>query len=245
MSTVTVSRPQRLWQALLDLVYPRQCGGCTRLGTWLCPMCLAQMEPPAVPGWVCATCGRPLLPGPAGAYCPDLCDSGGLAAIQCAGAFAGPLREAIHRLKYERWRVLAPALAALLVATCTATPLPWPDTAGPALVPVPLHRRRARARGFNQAALLAAHLGAAFGWPVRPGLVRVRATPSQVGLSAADRAVNLEAAFAWRGAALPAGPLVLVDDVYTSGATMQACAEALRAAGAPAVYGLAVARTAP
>ncbi|HMA34647.1 MAG TPA: double zinc ribbon domain-containing protein [Chloroflexia bacterium] len=235
--------PARLITALLDLIYPRQCGGCGGLGTWLCPRCLDQMAPPARPGWVCARCARPLLPAPTGLYCPDLCDTGGLTAVLCSGLFAGPLREAIHHLKYSRWRVLAAPLAALLAATCRATPLPWAESVVPWLLPVPLHPRRQRARGFNQAALLAASLAARLGWPLLPGLTRVRFTDSQVGLSAAERAVNLEDAFAWRGAPLPRAPLVLVDDVYTTGVTMSLCAEVLRARGAGPVYGLALART--
>lgn len=234
---------RRLGAALLDLLYPRRCGGCNRVGTWMCDRCLAAIGPPAVPGWCCATCGAALEPAPTGLACPAGCRSGDLTAVLCAGAYAGPLREAIHRFKYERWRVLAPALARFLDATCAAEWTPWPADVTPYLVPVPLHPRRQRDRGFNQAALLARAAGGALQWPVLAGLERVRATPHQVGLTAAERALNLEEAFAWRGKTPPpGGPLVLVDDVYTSGATMRACAEALCAAGGGPVYGLALAR---
>src|SRR5947209_2904755 len=140
----------RLLGALLDLIYPPRCGGCDRLGPWLCPACLDTMLPPPVPGWACVTCGQALLQEGERLYCPARCDGGGLTAVLPAGTFGGPLREAIHRLKYKYWRVLTPSLVALLEATCAATPSPWPHGVRPYLVPVPLHRRRERERGFNQ-----------------------------------------------------------------------------------------------
>ncbi|MDQ2805560.1 MAG: ComF family protein [Chloroflexota bacterium] len=242
MPPVAPSVAARLWTRLLDLVYPRRCGGCDRLGAWLCADCLAALQPPALPGWICPVCDGPLVAGPGGAGCPLGCDSGGLLGVLAAGAYADPLSAAIKRLKYQNWQVLAVPLAGLLAATCAASPAPWAN-AVPQLVAVPLHRRRLRERGFNQAALLARALGARLDWPLLDGLVRVRYTTPQARLTADERAVNLEEAFAWRGTAPPPpGPLVLVDDVYTRGFTLNLCAEALRAAGAGAVYGVVVAR---
>jgi ComF family protein len=236
---------RQAWTALLDLVYPRQCGGCRRVGSWLCAECLEQIAPPVEPGWLCGVCRGPLLAGPRGLYCPDLCAPTGLTATLCAASYAGPLRSAIHHLKYGSWRTLGEPLAALLEAACLADACPWPAEARPYLAPVPLHPRRRRRRGFNQSALLAGSLGERTGWPVLPGLTRVRDTPQQAQLSLGDRLVNLEDAFAWRGATRPPrGPIVLVDDVFTTGATMTACAEVLRDAGAEAVYGLALAQRA-
>lgn len=234
-----------LLDALLDLVYPRRCGGCARLGSWLCSTCLAAMEPPATPGWACAVCGRSLAPAGTGWACAAHPAGDGLVAVLAAGAYAAPLRGAIHRLKYDGWRVLADPLAALLDATCTAHPLPWLGEAAPWIVPVPLHARRARERGFNQAGLLAAVLARRLGWPLLPGLARVRYTLPQAlnRLTREERALNLEDAFAWRAPGPPpAGPVLLLDDVYTSGVTMAYCADALDAVGAGPVYGLALAR---
>jgi len=234
----------RLLHRLLDLVYPRRCGGCDRLGAWLCVNCLAALQPPALPGWMCPVCNGPLVAGPGGAGCPLGCDSGGLLGVLAAGAYADPLSAAIKRLKYQNWQVLAAPLAGLLAATCAAYPAPWGAAAAPQLVAVPLHRRRVRERGFNQAALLARALGARLDWPILAGLARVRYTAPQARLTADERAVNLEEAFAWQGPAPPpSAPLVLVDDVYTRGFTLNLCADALRAAGAGAVYGVVVART--
>ncbi len=213
------------------------------MGAWLCPDCLDAMQPPALSGWTCPVCAGALVAGPGGAGCPLGCDSGGLSGVLAAGAYADPLSTAIQRLKYQNWRVLAAPLAALAAATCVAYPPPWGADTVPQLVAVPLHRRRQRERGFNQAALLAAALGARLGWPILDGLVRVRYTTPQARLTADERAINLEEAFAWRGAIpLPHRPLVLVDDVYTRGFTLNLCAEALRAAGAGPVYGVVLAR---
>ena len=107
------------------------------------------------------------------------------------------------------------------------------------VVPVPLHRRRRRARGFNQAEELARHLGPR----CQPVLRRTRATPSQTDLPAADRHANVRNAFALRRRADVAGlTVLLVDDVSTTGATLQACARALRLAGAREVRALTAAR---
>jgi ComF family protein len=141
-----------------------------------------------------------------------------------------PLAVAIQRLKYARRRALADALGILL-----AERYPFAPTA--LLVPVPLHITRLRERGFNQAVLLARRLAAAHGLPVASrALVRTRPTHAQPGLAAAARRTNLAGAFALRPGAVVAGrQVVLVDDVLTTGATADACAAVLAAAGAARV----------
>jgi ComF family protein len=152
------------------------------------------------------------------------------------------LREAVHKFKYECDRPLAAPLAALLSGALERDGS-WVDSEGasPTLVPVPLHASRQHRRGYNQAELLARELGALTGWPVRDGLVRVRDTRSQVGLSPEDRAANVRDAFEWREGEPPAFAM-LVDDVCTTGATLSECAYALTSAGAGCVAALAVAR---
>jgi ComF family protein len=117
-------------------------------------------------------------------------------------------------------------------------------TPGAVLVPVPLHPRRRRERGFNQAEIVALEVGSRVGLPVSPlALVRRKDTPPQTGLSAAERRKSVDGAFAVRRRCHVAGKVVvLVDDVLTTGATALACARALREAGAAEVRVLTLAR---
>jgi ComF family protein len=112
------------------------------------------------------------------------------------------------------------------------------------LIPVPLYPRRKRVRGYNQSALLARELGRHVGLPVEEGaLVRERNTPSQAErLSAKERKVNVAGAFGYRGQGLQGQRVLLIDDVATTGATLDACAQALRQAGAASVWALTFAR---
>ena len=229
---------RRIIAWLADLVFPPHCGGCGRLGEWFCAACVGQIGPPTPAGWACGGCtdrpwGRCRQPG---------CADAPLAGLLVLGAFEGPLREAIHAFKYGRQRVLAPALARLLVGLLDVAPAPW-GCATPVLLAVPLHRQRVRERDFSQTATLATALASRTGYSLLTGLVRTRHTPPQVGLQAADRRANMVGAFAWSaGVRPPQRPVLLIDDVYTSGATMRAAAQALHEAGAGPVYGLALAR---
>jgi ComF family protein len=207
------------WDRLLDLLYPPRCGGCDRRGTLFCDACLPAI---AVP----------------------LYDREGVEGVRLlisAGAFDGPLRTAIHNFKYESDTPLARPLAQMLSDVLARDENAALDGDPPALVPVPLHVERRKARGYNQSELLARELSKLTGWRVVKGLERIRETRSQVGLSAQERRQNMQGAFAWRGDAVPQRVL-LVDDVCTSGATLSQCAAALRAAGVEEVYAATVAK---
>jgi ComF family protein len=161
--------------------------------------------------------------------------------IRVAGRHTGPLRQGIHSLKYEKRSELAPLLARYLVATFGQIPWVAIQAELDGVVPVPLHRERKAERGYNQSALLAAAFCHQVQLPLcEPWIERVRVTRSQVGLNADQRQINVDKAF-------QAHPLVenktllLVDDVYTTGATLRACAAAALTAGAKAVYGLVLA----
>jgi len=159
-----------------------------------------------------------------------------------AGRFEGPLQRAIHAYKYRPRPQLASVLAQPLGRAILAAGLSLP-----ALTFVPLHPRRRRERGFNQAERLAAQLSSELGIPMVGGLTRVRVTPAQVGLSQAERRANLEGAFRWTAAEPPGHGLGLVDDVCTTGATLTAAAGAVAEAGGSigAFLVLAVAQTLP
>jgi len=152
--------------------------------------------------------------------------------------FDGVLQKAIHHFKYLNVRGLAKPLGDLLLAQMN-DPAPPVDV----IVPVPLHRQRERERGYNQAALLARRLAQRTGLPLAEhALRRTRQTPPQVGLSAPERWANVAGAFACGSPDLSTRHPLLVDDVCTTGATLSACARALRAGGAETVWAVTLAR---
>jgi ComF family protein len=160
-----------------------------------------------------------------------------VSSARAIGAYDGPLRAILHALKYGKRPSLARPVARLMVAAAASAGdlLDGVDL----VVPVPLHRRRRRARGFNQAEELARHLGLEWEDVLR----RTRATPSQTDLPAAQRHANVRNAFAVRRRHEVDGlTVLLVDDVSTTGATLDACASVLRRAGAREVRALTAAR---
>ena len=161
--------------------------------------------------------------------------------IRAAAHHAGPLRQGIHHLKYENQPELAPLLARYLVATFAQAPWQAIHAKVDGVVPVPLHRDHLAARGYNQAELLAAAFCQQVQLPLYIDWVeRERSTRSQVGLNAQERQINVDNAFVAHHQ-VENKVILLVDDVYTTGATLRACAAAALAAGATAVYGLALA----
>jgi ComF family protein len=161
-----------------------------------------------------------------------------LTRLRSAVAFEGPIESAVHRFKYEGWRRLAQPLGELLAERLVVEGLP-----ARRLVAVPLHRERLRQRGYNQAELLAADLRRRLAIFAPAGeLVRTRPTPPQVGHDRLRRFENVSGAFEWHGPRLDGEAMLLIDDVATTGATLDACARALREAGSGPVTGVSVAR---
>jgi ComF family protein len=154
------------------------------------------------------------------------------------GLHSGPLREALHRFKYKRDLGLADAFAELLIEVFQRA-----GEETDLVVPVPLGRKRQRERGFNQAAMLAAAFSGKLGIVYRPGAAkRIRETRSQVGLSVPQRRENVAGAFQADPKTISGKRVLLIDDVLTTGATLNACARALKDAGAAAVVALTLAR---
>lgn len=161
--------------------------------------------------------------------------------MRSVAAFEGTLRGAIHQFKYGCVRDLARPLGEMLVSYWQQAPI-----SVELIVPVPLHTRRLRERGYNQSALLAQHLGAALRVPISSDcLRRDRYTVSQTRLGAQERSRNVEGAFTCVGRRVRGRRILLIDDVCTTGATLGACSRALEAGGASAVWALTVARAVP
>ncbi len=208
------ARFRRAVQASLDLLYPPRCAGCGRVDADWCPKCQTELD-------------RTPFDLKQGRLPP-------LTAIASTGTHEGKLQDAVHALKYEQVTALALPLAARLVTALDA--LNWQiDT----IMPVPLHARRQHERGMNQAELIAKTLAETLQIAYNAdSILRWRDTPPQVGLSRAERQANVRDAF--KATAAISGTVLLVDDVFTTGATLQACAHAARQAGATIVYGLTI-----
>lgn len=237
-------------QALLDRtlhhLLPAPCLGCgtplpARPARFsLCAGCRRHL-PGRRPGAACAGCGRDLPPGPRRQHCGRcLASPPPWAGLGIPWHYLPPADAVLRGFKYRRLGYLDHHLAGLLAERCAA--LLEPEVAaGAGVVAVPLHWRRRLLRGYDQAERLGRALAARLGAPLHPCLRRVRATAPQTSLPRPRRRGNLHGAF--RCHRRPPERAILVDDVTTTGATLEAAARCLRAAGCRRVTALAVART--
>jgi ComF family protein len=215
----------------LDLFFPPRCLGCGVLGSFFCPACAAKVVRVHDP--VCPACRATVDIAVPVCVCSDRC----LSCVLAAAEYNGPLRHAIHRFKYKGQKAGARDLAGLL-RPLTST-LPDPNHI---YMPIPLHPRRERERGYNQSALLAnALLDGESDRLDRTSLIRAKRTSPQIGLHAAARALNMQGAFVATPGAYRGHTVILIDDVCTTGATLREAARALKAAGARRVIGLVLA----
>ncbi len=227
-----------LWSCV-DLVFPPYCGGCGKPGFRWCPACQANLT--SVPLPVCDLCGTS-IPDSGPSLCPDCRrQPPRFRALRSWSAFDGPVRTALHHLKYRRDLGLGEAITPQLSRFVLG--LAWPLDL---VVPVPLGRRRLAERGYNQAALIAWPLAMALDLDYESSAVaRVRDTRSQVGLARRERQENVRDAFVAQPSRVRGRSILLVDDVATTGSTLSSCAAALCSSGARDVFALTVARALP
>lgn len=239
MGALAIPQPPvyRLYQLAwtgLDWLYPPQCAGCGTAGTRWCPDCQAEVR--LLTGTVCERCGNLITNEGICAACRKCPPA--FNGMRSWAVFEGPLRHALHRLKYNRDVALGDCLAKPMIALVTR--LEW---AFDLITPVPVGVARRAQRGYNQSTLLALPLALACGRPCRPkALTKVQDTRSQVGLNYVERRANVAEAFKADPNTVRGKRILVIDDVATSGATMQACAVALLSAGASGVFGLTLAR---
>ena len=232
-------------RATLDLIYPRNCQFCTvplleqERGV-VCASCLGTVKRIELP--FCRRCSLPFVGQLDGqiecGYCQELKFHFSCAIAACRAE--GVVRDCIHRLKYKREMYYLPHLAGWLIEASRMR-VNWQEV--DAIVPVPLHPVKQREREFNQAELLARQLSREFGKPVIVNAVRrVKETQTQTKLDAHARRANLRDAFATGCKPVAGLRLVLVDDVFTTGATLDSCANLLLSQGAADVIAMTVVR---
>lgn len=231
----TLRRVGSLSGGVLDCLFPRVCVGCGKIGDYICARCAAHL--PVLDGPLCPRCGQPQV---SGMLCPSCAAKlSPVSSIRSVFRFDGAVRNAVHELKYHNLRAIAPTLAAYLTEYARQR-----EVVADVIVPVPLHPQRLRRRGYNQSGLLARALAESLATPVfMNSLKRSGVQASQARTSTmTERLRNVAGAFTCADASFSDKRILLIDDVCTTGATLEACAVALRAAGASDVFGLTVAR---
>ncbi len=224
---------QLAWSGL-DWLYPPQCGGCGRANARWCLDCQGKVH--RLPETICHCCGQILDVVGVCAQCQSCPPA--FNALRSWANFDGPVRNALHRLKYKRDIALGEALARHLIEMLDG--LAWPVDC---VTPVPIGLARRAERGYNQTTFLALPVALALGLSYRPaGLKKVRHTRTQVGLNSEQRRANVAGAFEANPKIVAQKSVLVIDDVTTTGATLLACAEALLNAGARQIYGLTLAR---
>ena len=228
---------QKSTQSLLDLLFPPRCTSCKATSSWLCQdcfNCISFIIPP-----ICNRCGTPIT---ATASACRQCKNNPLQnidGIRSAASFEdNPIRPAIHFLKYRNHKAVAAILATLLAEVYRRY-----DLTVDVIVPVPLHASRLQERGYNQSELLAKAMGEILGVPMNTSILqRTRPTRSQMTLGVNERHQNVAGAFACHNLHLSGQKILLIDDVCTTGSTLDACAGALKKSGPVAVWGLTLAK---
>jgi len=228
---------------LLDFIFPRRCLGCGWQGQYFCQDCRNLIKP--IERQICPVCQKPSISGTTHFRCQTRYSLNGLVSVF---AYEGAVRSAITKLKYKFVTDLAEELIDLTVGNLKSQ-----DNSSFiihnsfTLIPVPLHWRRKRQRGFNQAELLGQKLAERFSWQFQANVLsRIRYTRPQVELKSKDRRENIRGAFIVNSKcphfSLLASPLLVFDDVWTTGSTLKECALVLKKAGAGKVWGLTLAR---
>lgn len=255
----------RLWLFFLDLIFPIECLGCSGEGTWLCEDCFKKIN--LKPKQYCLYCKQG---NDFGRFCPSDQTLYALDGVWIAALYDELLiSRAIKKMKYYFLSGLADSLGRLIIIFVDKllqsarvlksglnSGVDWRDFKRAAdlplvilnfkdnlVIPVPLSRKRRRWRGFNQAELLARRVAENYGLELdNENLIRVKHKKAQAKLNEMKRLENIKNCFVWRGGNLNKKNIILVDDVVTTGATLNECAKILKANGAGEVFGLVVAK---
>lgn len=227
--------------SFLELLFPKRCVSCGGLGSYICADCFVKIKTIETP--ICPVCTKPAVRGLTHPVCRGRYTLDGLVCLFC---YTGPIRAAVKELKFGPLFDLVPDLLALLREEIEESELLYRFLVEkrPLVVPVPLHWFKERKRGFNQSFLLAQEIARRWRLTFAPGILkRTKWTAPQSKLSRKQREANVREAFRAEGKLSQA--VLLVDDVFTTGATLRACGSVLKRAGARKVWGLTLVRKVP
>jgi competence protein ComFC len=228
-----LNESKRIVGTCLDLLFPPRCVGCNRPGAFWCQECIQSVA--TISGRLCVSCGLPLKTG-------NTCSSCQMETfpyqVRSYAWYREPLRRALLHLKYRPDRRLSDWFAERLAEIVERES--WPHMT---VLSVPLSKNKHHRRGYNQVDLVASSLARKLDLSYKPKtLRRIRDTQSQVGLSAEARKYNVQGAFVAEYQQLQGECILLIDDLYTTGATLAACAQALKRADARQIFALTIAR---
>jgi ComF family protein len=229
-----------LFGQLLDLIFPPRCAICRKKGQkMICDDCLSKVA--YIKPTICRVCGKPRDKYFAGDLCED-CSKEGMPfeIARSVVLYDGVIKEAIHKFKFEGKKALSPILGRFLVEHLDRGEIPVKKI--DVVIPLPLSRKRFRQRGYNQTELLAKEISGHYSIDVDiSSLKKVKDITPQFELSRVNRLLNIKGAFSC--SPLTGKNVLLIDDIYTTGATVREASGSLKAAGAKSVYVLTLART--
>ena len=225
---------ERWFWSALDLIFPPRCCSCNKIGERWCQSCLAQVQILMPP--YCQICGMEIKTNGICDKC--LHDAPKITSLRSWAEFGGMIRKGIHQLKYKRNVALGNTFSQFLIQVLQTTN--WEIDM---ITPVPLGVVRIKERGYNQSSLLARPIAQRLHITYKPNIIwRNRETKSQTKLNYQDRKANVAGAFLSRSELVLGKNILVVDDVATSGSTLEACADSLFKAGADKVYGITLGR---
>lgn len=223
---------------ILSLFFPKKCVGCRKFGDYLCPDCFSRLDFDV--GLICGVCGRQAISGLTHPICRGRFAIDGIFASL---VYKGVAKKLVYQFKFAPYLSdLSEVLVDLFYEGLIQQEMFMKNlTSDALLVPIPLHVIRERSRGYNQAEILACGLGGKFGVSSQQALLRIQRTPTQVGKTQKERRENIKGAFKLKsGIEVRGKTIFLIDDVVTSGSTMNEAAGVLKRAGVKAIYGLAL-----
>ena len=229
-----VAIPMQINELILELIFPKRCVECHKPGEFVCFDCVSRIS--KIFTFTCQKCGKITQ---SGQYCSSCRGSIELTGVMVACDYnSGPTKEIIHHLKYSGFVDLSEILGELLVERIKKS-----NKRNFVVVPVPMDSKKEVERGFNQSELIARYISKKLGFKGGLALLKTKKTKPQMKLKRRERLKNLKGVFVCDDKKLVAGKnILLVDDVMTTGATLDECAKVLRKAGARQVWGAVVAK---